>query len=128
MLYFEQYKIVVLNRAPTLHRVGIQAFNVKLTKSKAIKLHPLVCSSFNADFDGDQMAVHLPLSLKANAEARLMLISSSNQKSISTGQCIMVPSQDMVLGYYYLTLESPNLFNLFSKIDCLLKLSIFKYF
>ena len=108
---------MLLNRAPTLHRVGIQAFKIRLTKAKSIKLHPLVCSSFNADFDGDQMAIHLPLSLKANCEARLMLISSSNQKSISTGQSVVVPSQDMVLGYYYLTLESPNLFNLFSKID-----------
>lgn len=128
LLDFEQNKVVILNRAPTLHRIGIQAFNVKLTKSKAMKLHPLVCSAFNADFDGDQMGVHLPLSLKANCEARLMLISSNNQKSVSTGQSIMVPSQDMVLGCYYLTLESPNLFNLFSIIDCLLKFFIFNVF
>jgi DNA-directed RNA polymerase subunit beta' len=108
-----------LNRAPTLHRVGIQAFKVRITKGKSIKLHPLVCAPFNADFDGDQMAVHIPLSIKANCEARLMVVASSNLRSVSTGQSILVPSQDMVLGYYYLTLESPSLFNLFSVIDWL---------
>lgn len=110
-----------LNRAPTLHRVGIQAFKVRLTKGKSIKLHPLVCSAFNADFDGDQMAVHIPLSIKANCEATLVLLSSSNLKSVSTGNSIVVPSQDMVLGYYYLTLESPNLYNLFSKVNWFFK-------
>lgn len=103
--------------------MGIQAFNVRLTKSKSIKLHPLVCSSFNADFDGDQMAIHLPLSLKACSEARLLLVSSNNLRSVATGQSIVLPSQDMVLGYYYLTLESPKLFNLLSEIVCLLILS-----
>lgn len=111
--------MLLLNRAPTLHRVSIQAFKVYISKGKSIKLHPLVCAAFNADFDGDQMAVYLPLSIKANCEARLIMISSSNLKSVSTGQSILLPSQDMVLGYYYLTLESPSLFNLFSQIDWL---------
>ncbi|MGB0888931.1 MAG: DNA-directed RNA polymerase subunit beta' [Solirubrobacterales bacterium] len=94
---------VLLNRAPTLHRLGIQAFEPKLVEGKAIQVHPLVCHAFNADFDGDQMAVHLPLSAEAQAEARLLMLSSNNILSPATGQPLATPSQDMVLGTYYLT-------------------------
>ena len=96
---------VMLNRAPTLHRLGIQAFEPKLVEGKAIKLHPLVCTAFNADFDGDQMAVHLPLSVEAQAECRFLLLSPNNLLKPSDGGPVAVPSQDMVLGIYYLTQE-----------------------
>ena len=99
---------VMLNRAPTLHRLGIQAFEPILVEGRAIQLHPLVCPAFNADFDGDQMAVHVPLSLEAQAEARLLMRASNNVLSPATGQPIITPSQDMVLGCYYLTAENPN--------------------
>ncbi|HIK46765.1 MAG TPA: DNA-directed RNA polymerase subunit gamma [Leptolyngbyaceae cyanobacterium M65_K2018_010] len=98
---------VLLNRAPTLHRLGIQAFEPILVEGRAIQLHPLVCPAFNADFDGDQMAVHVPLSLEAQAEARLLMLASNNVLSPATGQPIITPSQDMVLGCYYLTAENP---------------------
>ena len=96
---------VMLNRAPTLHRLGIQAFEPILVEGKAIKLHPLVCTAFNADFDGDQMAVHLPLSVEAQAECRFLLLSPNNLLKPSDGAPVAVPSQDMVLGVYYLTME-----------------------
>jgi DNA-directed RNA polymerase subunit beta' len=96
---------VLLNRAPTLHRLGIQAFEPLLVEGKAIQVHPLVCTAFNADFDGDQMAVHLPLSAEAQAEARVLMLSANNILSPATGRPITVPSQDMVFGAYYLTLE-----------------------
>ena len=99
---------VMLNRAPTLHRLGIQAFEPILVEGKAIKLHPLVCTAFNADFDGDQMAVHLPLSVEAQAECRFMLLSPNNLLKPSDGRPVAVPSQDMVLGIYYLTQERPG--------------------
>ena len=99
---------VLLNRAPTLHRLGIQAFEPMLVEGRAIQLHPLVCPAFNADFDGDQMAVHVPLSLEAQAEARLLMLASNNILSPATGSPIVMPSQDMVLGCYYLTAEDPN--------------------
>ena len=99
---------VMLNRAPTLHRLGIQAFEPTLVEGKAIKLHPLVCTAFNADFDGDQMAVHLPLSLEAQAECRFLLLSPNNLLKPSDGGPVAVPSQDMVLGIYYLTQERPG--------------------
>ncbi len=96
---------VLLNRAPTLHRLGIQAFEPVLVDGKAIQIHPLVCAAFNADFDGDQMAVHLPLSAEAQAEARILMLSANNILSPATGRPITVPSQDMVFGAYYLTME-----------------------
>src|SRR5436189_693407 len=96
---------VLLNRAPTLHRLGIQAFEPVLIEGKAIQLHPLVCTAFNADFDGDQMAVHVPLSLEAQLEARALMMSSNNILSPANGDPIIVPSQDVVLGLYYLTRE-----------------------
>ena len=99
---------VMLNRAPTLHRLGIQAFEPILVQGKAIKLHPLVCTAFNADFDGDQMAVHLPLSVEAQAECRFLLLSPNNLLKPSDGGPVAVPSQDMVLGIYYLTQERPG--------------------
>src|SRR6476620_5558697 len=99
---------IFLNRAPTLHRLGIQAFEPILVNGRAIKLHPLVCSAFNADFDGDQMAVHVPLSLESQAEARLLMLASNNIMSPATGRPIVTPSQDMVLGCYYLTAENPD--------------------
>ena len=105
---------VLLNRAPTLHRLGIQAFEPVLIEGKAIQLHPLVCTAFNADFDGDQMAVHLPLSVEAQAEARILMLSSNNILSPAHGRPIAVPTQDMILGCYYLTyFEGPDL----AKID-----------
>ena len=94
---------VLLNRAPTLHRLGIQAFEPVLIEGKAIQLHPLVCTAFNADFDGDQMAVHVPLSLEAQLEARALMMSSNNILSPANGEPIIVPSQDVVLGLYYMT-------------------------
>jgi DNA-directed RNA polymerase subunit beta' len=99
---------VLLNRAPTLHRLGIQAFEPVLVEGKAIQLHPLVCTAFNADFDGDQMAVHVPLSLEAQLEARVLMMSTNNILSPANGKPIIVPSQDIVLGIYYLSLETPE--------------------
>lgn len=99
---------VLLNRAPTLHRLGIQAFEPVLVEGKAIKLHPLVCTAYNADFDGDQMAVHVPLSAEAQAEARLLMLSVNNILAPKDGKPITVPTQDMVLGSYYLTVENPG--------------------
>lgn len=99
---------ILLNRAPTLHRLGIQAFQPVLIGGRAIRLHPLVCPAFNADFDGDQMAVHVPLSYGAQAEARLLMLASNNWLSPATGQPILLPSQDMVLGCYYLTVEDSS--------------------
>jgi DNA-directed RNA polymerase subunit beta' len=94
---------VILNRAPTLHRLGVQAFEAKLIEGNAIELHPLVCAAFNADFDGDQMAVHVPLSMEARVEAKLLMLSSNNVLSPSNAKPIAVPSQDIVLGCYYMT-------------------------
>ncbi len=99
---------VLLNRAPTLHRLGIQAFEPVLIEGKAIQLHPLVCAAYNADFDGDQMAVHIPLSLEAQLEARALMMSTNNVLSPANGEPIIVPSQDIVLGLYYMTRESVN--------------------
>jgi DNA-directed RNA polymerase subunit beta' len=99
---------ILLNRAPTLHRLGIQAFQPKLVSGRAIQLHPLVCSAFNADFDGDQMAVHIPLSPQARIEARLLMCATTNWLSPATGQPSILPSQDMVLGFYYLSMETPS--------------------
>jgi DNA-directed RNA polymerase subunit beta' len=99
---------VLLNRAPTLHRLGIQAFEPVLIEGKAIQLHPLVCTAFNADFDGDQMAVHVPLSLEAQLEARVLMMSTNNILSPANGKPIIVPSQDIVLGLYYITMERDN--------------------
>lgn len=100
---------LLLNRAPTLHRLGIQAFEPVLLSGRAIQLHPLVCPAFNADFDGDQMAVHIPLSLEAQAEARLLMLATHNWLSPATGEPNIVPSQDMILGFYYLTTRRPAL-------------------
>src|SRR6201989_621619 len=98
---------VLLNRAPTLHRLGIQAFEPVLTEGKAIQLHPLVCAAFNADFDGDQMAVHVPLSIEAQMEARVLMMSTNNILSPASGRPIINPTQDIVLGLYYMTREKP---------------------
>ncbi|MDO6523924.1 DNA-directed RNA polymerase subunit beta' [Shimia thalassica] len=111
---------VMLNRAPTLHRLGIQAFEPVLIEGKAIQLHPLVCSAFNADFDGDQMAVHVPLSLEAQLEARVLMMSTNNVLSPANGAPIIVPSQDMILGLYYTTIEREGMKGegmVFSSID-----------
>ncbi|RAP27376.1 DNA-directed RNA polymerase subunit beta' [Candidatus Marinamargulisbacteria bacterium SCGC AG-333-B06] len=102
-------KLVLLNRAPTLHRLGIQAFEPILVEGSAIQIHPLVCSAFNADFDGDQMAVHLPLSIEAQAECKLLIESTNNLLSPSSGKAIATPTQDMVLGLYYLTVDNNSL-------------------
>ena len=99
---------VLLNRAPTLHRLGVQAFQPRLIEGKAIQLHPLACTAFNADFDGDQMAVHLPLSNEAILEAQLLMLGSHNILNPANGDPITVPSQDMVLGLYYITKERPG--------------------
>jgi DNA-directed RNA polymerase subunit beta' len=96
---------VMLNRAPTLHRLGIQAFEPVLVEGRAIQLHPLVCSAFNADFDGDQMAVHVPLSVEAQTEARMLMLAPNNILLPATGKPGITPTQDMVLGIYYLTLD-----------------------
>src|SRR5699024_8980949 len=96
---------VLLNRAPTLHRLGIQAFEPVLVEGRAIQLHPLVCTAYNADFDGDQMAVHVPLSAEAQAEARILMLAAQNILNPKDGKPVVTPSQDMVLGNYYLTLE-----------------------
>ena len=95
---------VMLNRAPTLHRLGIQAFEPVLVEGRAIKLHPLACTAFNADFDGDQMAVHVPLSAEAQAEARMLMLAANNLLKPSDGKPVTVPTQDMVIGSYYLTM------------------------
>jgi len=100
---------VMLNRAPTLHRLGIQAFEPILVEGKAIRIHPLVCTAFNADFDGDQMAVHLPLSAEAQAEARILMLSTNNIKSPAHGRPLTTPTQDMVIGLYYLTADRPGM-------------------
>lgn len=105
-----------MNRAPTLHRIGIQSFQPVITKQKSIKLHPMVCAAFNADFDGDQMGIHLPLSLKGQAESRTLMISSNNCTIPATGDSNLNPSQDMILGCYFLTNENINLFYLLEKI------------
>ena len=94
-----------MNRAPTLHRLGIQAFEPKLVEGRAIQLHPLVCTAFNADFDGDQMAVHVPLSIEAQTEARMLMLATNNILAPANGKPIITPTQDMVLGIYYLTIE-----------------------
>ena len=99
---------VMLNRAPTLHRLGIQAFEPVLIEGKAIQLHPLVCAAYNADFDGDQMAVHVPLTLEAQLEARALMMSTNNILSPANGEPIIVPSQDVVLGLYYITRDRIN--------------------
>ena len=99
---------VLLNRAPTLHRLGIQAFEPVLIEGKAIQLHPLVCAAYNADFDGDQMAVHVPLTMEAQLEARALMMSTNNILSPASGEPIIVPSQDVVLGLYYMTRERVN--------------------
>ena len=96
---------MLLNRAPTLHRLGIQAFEPVLIEGKAIQLHPLVCAAFNADFDGDQMAVHVPLSIEAQLESRALMMSTNNILSPANGEPIIVPSQDIVLGLYYISRE-----------------------
>jgi len=111
---------VMLNRAPTLHRLGIQAFEPKLVEGRAIRLHPLVCTAFNADFDGDQMAVHVPLSAEAQAEARLLMLSANNLLKPQDGKPVTVPSQDMVLGSYYLTIDNekePGAGKVFASVD-----------
>src|SRR5262249_32653900 len=100
---------VLLNRAPTLHRLGIQAFEPVLVEGKAIQVHPLVCHAFNADFDEDQMAVHLPLSAAAQAEARILMLSSNNILSPASGRPLATPTQDMVLGIYFLTYSERDL-------------------
>ena len=99
---------VMLNRAPTLHRLGIQAFEPVLVEGKAIQLHPLVCKAYNADFDGDQMAVHVPLTLEAQLECRALMMATNNILSPSNGKPIIDPSQDVVLGLYYMSREKIN--------------------
>ena len=96
---------VLLNRAPTLHRLGIQAFEPVLVEGRALKLHPLVCPAYNADFDGDQMAVHVPLSMEAQAEARFLMLAANNILKPQDGRPVVTPTQDMILGCYYLTIE-----------------------
>ena len=96
---------MLLNRAPTLHRLGIQAFEPVLVEGRALKLHPLVCPAYNADFDGDQMAVHVPLSVEAQAEARFLMLASNNILKPQDGKPVVSPTQDMVMGCYYLTLQ-----------------------
>src|SRR6056300_1316197 len=99
----------MLNRAPTLHRLGIQAFEPVLIEGKAIRIHPLVCAAFNADFDGDQMAVHVPLSTEAQLEAKVLMLAPNNIFSPANGRPIATPSQDIVLGVYYLTKDAQDL-------------------
>lgn len=111
---------VMLNRAPTLHRLGIQAFEPVLVEGRAIKLHPLVCAAFNADFDGDQMAVHVPLSPEAQAEAKILMLASNNLLKLQDGKPVAIPSQDMILGNYYLTVDvegEPGEGKIFSNVD-----------
>src|SRR3712207_1567822 len=115
---------VLLNRAPTLHRLGIQAFEPVLVEGKAIQIHPLVCVAFNADFDGDQMAVHVPLSAEAQAEARILMLSAHNVLSPAHGDPIVTPTQDLVIGSYYLTVAhdgEPGEGRVFANADELLK-------
>ena len=112
---------VLLNRAPTLHRLGIQAFEPILVEGRAIKLHPLVCTAYNADFDGDQMAVHVPLSAEAQAEARLLMLASGNILNPKDGKPVVTPSQDMVLGSFYLTMDNKALKVLVSIIRTVMK-------
>lgn len=107
---------ILLNRAPSLHRLSIQAFFPQLTNKKVIQLHPLVCSAFNADFDGDQMGIHIPLTTKGRSEAQSFLISSNNFTSLATGKPNIVPSQDIVLGCYFLTIENCCLRQILKKI------------
>lgn len=102
---------VLLNRAPTLHRLGIQAFEPVLVEGRAIKLHPLVCTAYNADFDGDQMAVHVPLSVEAQAEARFLMLAANNILKPQDGKPVVSPSQDMVMGCYYLTMRCDELYD-----------------
>ncbi len=99
---------VMLNRAPTLHRLSIQAFEPVLIEGRALKLHPLACTAFNADFDGDQMAVHVPLSVEAQTEARFLMLASNNIMKLSDGKPVISPTQDMVMGCYYLTIDKPG--------------------
>ena len=101
----------MLNRAPTLHRLGIQAFEPVLVEGRALKLHPLVCTAFNADFDGDQMAVHVPLSVEAQAEARFLMLAANNILKPQDGKPVVSPSQDMVMGCYYLTMRCDELYD-----------------
>ena len=98
----------MLNRAPTLHRLGIQAFEPVLVEGRALRLHPLVCTAYNADFDGDQMAIHVPLSAEAQAEARFLMLAANNLLKPADGKPITVPTQDMILGSYYLTMVKPG--------------------
>merc|ERR1712072_1145460 len=111
---------VMLNRAPTLHRLGIQAFEPILIEGKAIQLHPLVCSAFNADFDGDQMAVHVPLSIEAQLESRILMMSTNNILSPASGKPVIHPSQDIILGIYYMTKIKPFSNGENSKFKCLI--------
>lgn len=113
---FKQLHFILLNRAPTLHRVGIQAFQPILCYEKSIKLHPLVCSAFNADFDGDQMSIHIPISLKAQSEARTLMIAANNLTLPSNGQPNIILSQDMILGCYILTTENGSINYILKKI------------
>ena len=99
---------VLLNRAPTLHRLGIQAFEPMLVEGRAIKLHPLACTAYNADFDGDQMAVHVPLSVEAQSEARFLMLAANNILKPQDGKPVVFPTQDMVIGSYYLTILRPG--------------------
>ena len=111
---------VLLNRAPTLHRLGIQAFEPILVEGRAIRLHPLVCTAFNADFDGDQMAIHLPLSAEAQAEARFLMLAAGNLLKPSDGRPVTIPTQDMILGSYYLTMvrdDEPGAGKVFRNFD-----------
>ena len=101
--------MILINRAPTLHRINIQSFQIILNKNKTIKLHPIVCSAFNADFDGDQMGIYIPLSLKGQSEARTLLISANNCNSPASERTNLLPNQDMLLGYYYLTSENTSI-------------------
>ena len=108
LTWFVKEHPVLLNRAPTLHRLGIQGFEPVLHEGKAIQLHPLVCTAFNADFDGDQMAVHVPLSVEAQVEARVLMMSTNNILSPANGKPIINPSQDIVLGLYWMTRVRPG--------------------
>ena len=99
---------MLLNRAPTLHRLGIQAFEPVLVEGKALKLHPLVCTAYNADFDGDQMAVHVPLSAEAQAECRFLMLATNNILKPADGKPVVAPTQDMIMGVYYMTLIRPG--------------------
>jgi len=108
---------VLLNRAPTLHRLGIQAFEPQLVEGKAIQIHPLVCTAFNADFDGDQMAVHLPLSAEAQAEARILMLSTNNILKPSDGRPVTMPTQDMIIGLFFLTREVDEADNLKGEVS-----------